>query len=159
MKKILSALLAASLLISATGFGQQSMSEKLQFKERIDAFMNPPTKQERKEELTRLEKALMSVKAKYRRVMNCLAGKQACNKSDFAILGMTTLFLYSLVLGIRQGAREELADESTTKDWSTAQKLARKAYIFSTDYDPVRLGGTKGLALYEWFSSLMDEDE
>lgn len=105
MKKLLSPLLAASLLIASIASAQESLSEKLKLSERVSAFMNPPSKQERKEELTRLEKAFASVKAKYRRVMNCLAGKQACNKSDFFILGTTLLVLNGIVTGALQQKR------------------------------------------------------
>lgn len=148
MKKLISPILAASLLIANIASAQESLSEKLKLSERVSAFMNPPSKQERKEELTRLEKAFTSVKAKYRRVVNCLAGKQACNKSDFAILGASLVLLSNYLMG---GLHERYAQLNVQKKLSPTYKAEHEiSSVPALKYNPLEWSRKAGASTYKY---------
>jgi hypothetical protein len=87
------------------------------------------------QEKTQLKKAMDAVAGKCTRLKNCLKGEQACNKSDFAILGAAAIMTYNFTLGIRRALLHDLmsASENNDLDKNGERLLAFLKFTYDND--------------------------
>lgn len=129
---ILAAFLLASTIMPAHAGIVQDMTEKAKEKARELLEISAP---ERKK--TKFENVIDAIAGKYTHLKKCLKGEQACNKSDFLILGTGLIVTYSFIFGLRTALLNDLKASKKDDDLGPKALKLYKFMKFTTNNDPL----------------------
>ena len=131
LKLVTFALIVGSVLPAQAGIVQDTIEKA---KDRARELLAVPTPVREK---TRFEKGMDAIAGKYTRLKKCLKGEQACNKSDFAILGAAAIMAYSFTFGLRSALLKDLEAAADDNDLDKNGIRLLDFMRLTQNYDPL----------------------